>query len=248
MRTGIIYQATNLINGKMYIGQTIRKLKTRITEHYHNVKNSNNKFSNALQKYSKENWKWEILVDNVPIGQLNLFEKSYIWGLSTFEFGYNSTTGGSEASTVSEDTRNKLSRARLGKPLSEETKNKISLSTKGKFISEGHRKIISKSKLGIPRTEETKKKISEKRIKNGIALGSKNPFYGKKHSQETKNILSDVRSVVYYEIITPAGNVEIIKNLYLYCKNHNLDDRAMRRVIKNEYKQHKGYKVKHHVQ
>ena len=169
MRTGIIYQAINLINGKMYIGQTIRKLKTRITEHYHNVKNSNNKFSNALQKYSKESWKWEVLIDNVPIGQLNLFEKSYIWGLSTFEFGYNSTTGGSEDTTVSEDTRNKLSRARLGKPLSKETKRKISISQIGRTISENHKRIISQSKLGIPRSKDTKKKISENRIKNGIA-------------------------------------------------------------------------------
>lgn len=37
---------------------------------------------------------------------------------------------------------------------------------------------------GIPRTEETKIKISK--VKKGKYVGTKNPFYGRKHTEETK--------------------------------------------------------------
>lgn len=59
-----IYKATNKINGKMYIGRTsYDKLYKRINTHvwYSRHKNSNIPFSNALKKYGKENFEWEIL-------------------------------------------------------------------------------------------------------------------------------------------------------------------------------------------
>ena len=62
----------------------------------------------------------------------------------------------------SEETRKKISEAKIGKKLSEEHKNNISKATKGKIIrSEEYRKKLSDSKKGKPRSEETKKKISE---------------------------------------------------------------------------------------
>lgn len=43
----IIYKATNKINGKCYIGQTIRNIKKRINDHY--TKKVNFAFHNALE-------------------------------------------------------------------------------------------------------------------------------------------------------------------------------------------------------
>ena len=40
---GIIYKATNLVNGKVYIGQTINTLNKRKMEHYQDAKHRNNK-------------------------------------------------------------------------------------------------------------------------------------------------------------------------------------------------------------
>ena len=60
---GIIYKATNLINNKVYIGQTIRRLEERIYYHYyraeHELEIIHTHFINAIRKYGKENFQWE---------------------------------------------------------------------------------------------------------------------------------------------------------------------------------------------
>lgn len=54
----IIYKITNLINGKIYVGQTKRTLKARIYQHIHR---SESAISLAIQKYGWENFKAEII-------------------------------------------------------------------------------------------------------------------------------------------------------------------------------------------
>ena len=58
----IIYKATNLINNKTYIGQTVLDLKTRRRQHENSYKYKNcYAFSKAIKKYGKENFKQEII-------------------------------------------------------------------------------------------------------------------------------------------------------------------------------------------
>lgn len=82
--------------------------------------------------------------------------------------------------THSEEARKKISAARkgrkprLGAVLSEETKRKIGLGNKGKG-----QKI-----KGVPKSEEHRKKLSIA-VSNAIK-GENNPFFGKKHTEETK--------------------------------------------------------------
>ena len=75
---GLIYKATNIINGKYYIGLTNRKLKTRISEHVLDSINEKSKlkfsiFHLALKKYGIENFKWEIL-EECNLEELESFE------------------------------------------------------------------------------------------------------------------------------------------------------------------------------
>lgn len=64
MKKYIIYLATNLINGKKYVGQTKdKRLDRRIQEHLYDAadKTKNVAFHNALNKYRIENFKVEII-------------------------------------------------------------------------------------------------------------------------------------------------------------------------------------------
>lgn len=78
----IIYKATNNINGKIYIGQTIHSLEYRKKQHENsiNTKHSQKRaFVKAIKKYGKENFSWEIIDDSAKtLEELDLLEIYYI--------------------------------------------------------------------------------------------------------------------------------------------------------------------------
>ena len=55
----IIYKIVNCVNGKIYIGQTIQKLERRMYSHFN--RHTKTCISKAIQKYGKENFKYEII-------------------------------------------------------------------------------------------------------------------------------------------------------------------------------------------
>lgn len=197
MDTGTIYIATNLLNGKQYVGQTI-DFKQRLLWHLHNSKYH---FGRAIRKYGKDSFTFEQL--EYPAEELNQQEKYWIAQLNTFSpGGYNHTTGG-DCFKMSEATKEKIS------------KNNARV-WKGRKRSQEFRDHCSRGHLGIPLTEEHKANLcgripwnkgketpEEVRIKQSIAAskrkaspetlaslsrahsGEKNGFYGKKHSAET---------------------------------------------------------------
>jgi group I intron endonuclease len=88
-----IYQATNKVNGKKYIGQTTYdKLRKRISTHwwYANNSDSNLPFPNALRKYGKDNFDWTILEEcnTDQRGQREMY-----W-IDKIKPEYNATLGG----------------------------------------------------------------------------------------------------------------------------------------------------------
>ena len=99
---GIIYKYTNLLNGKVYIGQTIQELKERHAKHVsvafgkENGHGYNYLIHRAFRKYGVDNFSLEILerVDNTLLNQK---EREYIALYDSYEHGYNMTPGGESA-------------------------------------------------------------------------------------------------------------------------------------------------------
>ena len=94
----IIYKATNGINGKSYIGQTIRTLSERKKEHIETalkMRDGKNYFHWAIVEYGEENFKWEVLERSDNQNRLNELEKFYIKYFRTDDnrFGYNGSQG-----------------------------------------------------------------------------------------------------------------------------------------------------------
>lgn len=93
---GYIYKITNLINQKVYIGQTIKTVQKRFIQH----KNNSNKeyFSQivlykAFNKYGLENFVCEE-IEEVENALLDEREKYWIEYYDSYFSGYNSTLGG----------------------------------------------------------------------------------------------------------------------------------------------------------
>ena len=91
---GIIYKATNAVNGKSYIGQSIYPLAKRAEEHRRDVMRGRDcKFHRAIRKYGFNNFTFEE-IEVIPDGLLDEREIYWIAYYDTFKHGYNSTLGG----------------------------------------------------------------------------------------------------------------------------------------------------------
>lgn len=100
---GKIYKITNLINGKIYVGQTTKSLKERFQKHcwgttekdsYH----LNMAIKKAIKKYGKENFTIE-LIEEVETIKLDEREVYWISYYDSYNKGYNCTKGGQNGAT-----------------------------------------------------------------------------------------------------------------------------------------------------
>jgi hypothetical protein len=112
-RLGIIYKATNKINSKCYIGQTIQKFNNRKAQHKCYAKDKDRKYAFycAIRKYGWDSFDWEIIYEgNCSDSYLDEMEKFYIWLFDSFKNGYNNEEGGKTNYSVSEETKQKISK------------------------------------------------------------------------------------------------------------------------------------------
>lgn len=94
----IIYKATNLINNKVYIGQTINTLEYRKSQHLRDarLRPRNIYFHNAIHKYGEENFVFEVIDTANRIEELNDKEEYWIkfYNSTNEKYGYNLDSGG----------------------------------------------------------------------------------------------------------------------------------------------------------
>lgn len=107
---GYIYKTTNLVNGKIYIGQKTSEI---FIESY---KGSGIILRKALDKYGEENFKVEILEECNSKDELDLAEKKWIKVLKATDdsTGYNIAEGG-QGGNLGEEVNKKISTALRGK-------------------------------------------------------------------------------------------------------------------------------------
>jgi hypothetical protein len=119
-------------------------------------------------------------------------------------------------------------------------------------------KYISKLK-GKKRSKETNRNISQalknlgdkhpsrnserRRHQSQILKGRVSSNKGKSHSEETKNRMSDSHCNKIYTIISPIGQVFVVKNLNKFSIKNRLDSSGMYRVAKGKQKTYKGWVV-----
>lgn len=103
---GFIYKAVNLVNWKVYIGQTIRKVEERWKQHTTSAKSGSKfPFHSALRKYGECMFSFEVIaeVDRSDENELHRIldelEVYYIKYYDSTNWGYNVTEGGDGHST-----------------------------------------------------------------------------------------------------------------------------------------------------
>ena len=175
---GYIYKITNTVNGKAYIGKSVHDPENgRIKAHLSGRAKQCRAIHNAIKKYGKDAFVYEILYQGVFDELLSGFEIQAIKDHNTVApNGYNLTYGG-EGVVPSGETRRKISESNKGKKLSEAHKRKIIEVHTGRKASEETRQKMSKAHKGKVVSAETRQKLSD--INKG-----------KGHTPETRQKLS----------------------------------------------------------
>lgn len=173
----IIYKITHKLSGKCYIGQTRYPLKSRWNQHCH--PNSDCvALKRAIAKYGADAFSVDLLAEYKTNEDLNTAEEYYISFYNSLSpYGYNLQAGG-YGHVPSEETREKMARAQLGRKHKEESKRKIGEAQ----IGEKHHMF------GKHHTVETRKKLSL--AGKGKQAGERHPMYGKHHTEEAKRKIS----------------------------------------------------------
>lgn len=165
----VIYKTTNLINGKIYIGQDSRNNP--------NYYGSGKVLKSAISKYGKENFQKEILEYCATKDELNEREIYWIQFYKSNISGYNISTGGNGGN--------------LGNVVNDKISKTIKLMYNDPdsiYNSTEYRLKLSGAKKGHVVTEETKEKISNaQKGVNGYWYGKKNDGHSKKMKEKYKS-------------------------------------------------------------
>lgn len=132
----IIYLIENLINHKVYIGQTIVSIKQRMQGHRRDFNRfikgdlpCSSRLYAAIKKYGWGNFSENIIQTEINT-QKELDDAEIYWidkyKATDSNYGYNIERGGKAKGKVSDETKIKISIAHIGKHHTEETRRKIS--------------------------------------------------------------------------------------------------------------------------
>ena len=203
-----IYKIFNIVNGKVYIGQSIN-IKARWKDHVSSLNRGDSRctlLQRAWNKYGQDNFSFEIL-ELCSEDMLDDTETKYIelYGACDVNKGYNIETGGNQHKHLSDETKRKIREAHIGVKASDETRKKMSESRLGaknpmygQTHSESARKKISDAAKGRPGHRPSDDGLERIRLAN----------IGKVVSQETRNKIREANK----------GNIPHNKNLrQVYC-------------------------------
>jgi hypothetical protein len=188
----LIYQTTNLINNKIYVG--VHSTKTEEDGYLGSGLN----LKRAIKKYGKENFQRRILHYCLTEQQayeieIQIVDECFVARKDT----YNLCVGGNGGAKIfTEETKKKMSESAKGKSRSEEYLKNMSISQKGntnckgRILSNETKKKISNSHKGRKHSEETKKKMSTRMKGNQYNKGIP-------HSEEAKQKISESLKLRY---------------------------------------------------
>ena len=190
---GEVYVITCKSTGKQYVGQTIRGVRLRWSEHLSSAKTAPWALSKALKKYGPDGFTIGVLDTATSREDLNSKEIYWIRTLGTFVQGYNLTEGGEGGTPgmpLSAEHRAKISASHKGICPTQETKEKIRNANRGKRRTPEQRAKQSAALKGRPVSPETREKQSAARKGRKLPTEVVEKLKGRVFSSETRAKMS----------------------------------------------------------
>ena len=142
---GVIYKITNAINGKVYIGQTIKTAHERFQEHIYSARRgSKYALHSAIRKHGESNFAVEEIIacgSQVELNQQEIHQISTHSSVVDSGLGYNMTFGGEQGRLSQEGERIRLA-ALLSPEIQEKIKQRLNSPEVKRRISESHKGYV----------------------------------------------------------------------------------------------------------
>lgn len=173
----IAYLIENTVNGKVYIGVTVRSLHKRWQQHVWQSKGQKkqHKMARAIRKYGAEAFVVTHIASSWSAAALREMEIILIAQFDSFRNGYNGTLGGDGGTghRHTDDVRRRQSLAKIGYQHTAEARKKMSVTRKGtKHSAQTRERMSAHAKLQISLAggqTERLKKATQNREQNAEA-------------------------------------------------------------------------------
>ena len=223
---GCIYGFLDKDKRFFYVGQT-KDLTKRLYGHVFEIRHENKLyFYNKLRKVMVETGLpikalVVIIEDNLSLDQLDEREIYHIKALRLEGYKLTNLTDGGRRfeGAFSEEQKNKIRAAHLGKKRSEETRRRMSEAQTGRKFTSEHKKKLSIARQKRVTTDETREKLS---------LARKGKVNIKKY------VLTDPEGI---EHVTEEGMTK-------FCEEHGLSTPLMHKVLTKQRKHHRGWTIR----
>lgn len=145
-----IYEIVNKVNGNRYVGQS-HDIQVRWRKHRQKLRHGthdNCHLQSAWNKYGEDSFEFNVLFRCFPIKMfMDMMEQHYMDMLKP-EYNLSPTAGGSCLGVVrSQETKDKISKANMGRKLTPEQREKLSASIKATMTPE--RRALSGWRKGL---------------------------------------------------------------------------------------------------
>jgi len=168
MKNYSVYKHTSP-DGRVYIGITSQKPTAR-WQGGNGYKN-NSYFTRAIKKYGWDNFKHEILAENLTENDAKAMEIGLIsfYKANERKYGFNISTGGEskKGTTISEWQKKRISEASKGRTVSKETREKLSKASKTTWENEERKKYMSAINTGEKNPQFGKIRTDEEKLQRG---------------------------------------------------------------------------------
>jgi len=260
MKIYSIYKATNVLNGKCYIGFD-SAWPNRMNEH---IKFKGSYINNAISKYGSERFTWEVICQSLD-GQylLKQMEPYFIIQYdSMYPNGYNMTNGGDGMVVVPEIIRRKMSRKRRLRITKESTIEKLKINAINNINKFNETTKEWKTRITWKITYPSGEVVEVNNLREfcrnhkltqnlmlEVAYGNQNhhkQFKCERISTNSKydgnfqiNVMK--HQIPRWELCLPNGELIQVYDLKLYSKENNLGYDNMKGIYYGTQKSHKGY-------
>lgn len=179
MKTCVIYALVDEIGVPRYVGQTNKRLATRLSQHFSLARNG--PWNRPLDAWLRACPTATIIPLEVNPGNSNERERHWIKQMRAGGIDLlNITPGGNgEGHRRSADVVEKTASKRRGRPISDEHRSKLSVAHTGVPLSAAHKAAIGRGTASVPRTPEWNRNISEAK------RGDRNPMSAKNRAART---------------------------------------------------------------